>query len=112
MRKRELQHFIIEMATIYLKDECRLFSTYYKIDYISLEFDVKKDKADVYLIDHEEKSFLFTLDFEKAVAVLKNATSVISPEFDKVIEKYHLEDNTVFLEPQVKVVENNETETI
>jgi len=112
MRKRELQRFIIEMATIYLKDECRLFSTYYKIGYINLEFDMKKDKADVYLIDRDEKSFLFELDFEKAVTVLKNPTAVISPEFDKVIEKYHLEDNTVYLDPQIKVVENNETETI
>lgn len=112
MRKRELQRFIIEMATIYLKDECRLFTTYYKIGYINLEFDMKKDKANVYLIDRDEKNFLFELDFEKAVTVLKNPTAVISPEFDKIIEKYHLEDNTVYLDPQIKVVENNETETI
>ena len=112
MTKEELQHFMIETACKLLQVECENFSNFYKHEGLEVEYDLHDQDADIYLIDNGEKEKIFTLDFIGAVRTWRYGPDLIAPHFEKINQKYKLEEkifgNRQITQPEV----NNDTKEV
>lgn len=106
MDAKDFKNLMIETACQMLQKECVTFRTYYKLENFEITYTMKDEEADVILYDNGVSEVLFTMDFLTAAECWRSPVMVISPYFDKVIEKYHLEDNAVQVGPGFEVVKN------
>ena len=112
MDRKDLENLILEMACIAIEGERRAFTGYFNINYIDIDYTLENGRAYVFLIDNGEKTLLKELDFKEAVLAWRNPNMIVNEAFDKIIDKYHLDNHPIEITPIPNKGETDETETI